>query len=137
MIKYRFLAKLKPNIFLITIDSLRADKTFGQSKSSVTPNLDSFISKGTCFTNAFSTADHTGVSWLTILTSLFPINSKINAYNFNSNINSFVKFFKDNNYKTFCFFPDISFFNILKEQFDDSIIYGYSNRDSFLRLRVV
>ena len=134
MIKYRFLAKLKPNIFLITIDSLRADKTFGQNKSSVTPNLDSFISKGTYFTNAFSTADHTGVSWLTILTSLFPINSKINAYNFNSSINSFVKFFKDNNYKTFCFFPDISFFNILKEQFDDSIIYGYSNRDSFLRL---
>ena len=134
MIKYRFLAKLKPNIFLITIDSLRADKTFGQNKSSVTPNLDSFISKGTCFTNAFSTADHTGVSWLTILTSLFPINSKINAYNFNSSINSFVKFFKDNNYKTFCFFPDISFFNILKEQFDNSIIYDYSNRDSFLRL---
>ena len=123
-----------PNIFLITIDSLRADKTFGQNKSSVTPNLDSFISEGTCFTNAFSTADHTGVSWLTILTSLFPINSKINAYNFNSNINSFVKFFKDNNYKTFCFFPDISFFNILKEQFDDSIIYDYSNRDLFLRL---
>ena len=123
-----------PNIFLITIDSLRADKTFGQNKSSVTPNLDSFISEGTCFTNAFSTADHTGVSWLTILTSLFPINSKINAYNFDSSINSFVKFFKDNNYKTFCFFPDISFFNILKEQFDDSIIYDYSNRDSFLRL---
>ena len=123
-----------PNIFLITIDSLRADKTFGQNKSSVTPNLDSFISEGTCFTNAFSTADHTGVSWLTILTSLFPINSKINAYNFNSSINSFVKFFKDNNYKTFCFFPDISFFNILKEQFDNSIIYDYSNRDLFLRL---
>ena len=113
------------------LDSLRADHVYGNNKSSITPNLDLLVSQGTNFTNAFSASDHTGVSWLAIISALFPINSKTNPYKFNSSIKTFVEIFKANNYQTFCFFPDISFFKILSEKFDDSIIYEYSDRDQY------
>ena len=119
------------NIYLILLDSLRADHVYGNNKSSITPNLDLLVSQGTNFTNAFSASDHTGVSWLAIISALFPINSKTNPYKFNSSIKTFVEIFKANNYQTFCFFPDISFFKILSEKFDDSIIYEYSDRDQY------
>ncbi len=45
MIKYRFLAKLKPNIFLLTIDSLRADKIFGKNKSDMLRKISCKMSK--------------------------------------------------------------------------------------------
>ena len=66
------------NVYLILLDSLRADHVFGNKKSSITPNLDLLVSQGTNFTNAFSAADHTGVSWLAVISALFPINSKTN-----------------------------------------------------------
>ena len=119
------------NVYLILLDSLRADHVFGNKKSSITPNLDLLVSQGTNFTNAFSAADHTGVSWLAVISALFPINSKTNPYKFNSSIKTFIEIFKANNYQTFCFFPDISFFKILSEKFDDSIIYEYSDRDQY------
>ena len=119
------------NIYLILLDSLRADHVYGNNKSSITPNLDLLVSQGTNFTNAFSASDHTGVSWLAIISALFPINSKTNPYKFNSSIKTFVEIFKANNYQTFCFFPGISFFKILSEKFDDSIIYEYSDRDQY------
>lgn len=122
---------MKQNIFLILLDSLRTDTILGKNKSCVTPNLDLLISGGTSFTNAFSTADHTGVSWLAILRALFPVTSDVNPYKFSSNIETFIEVFKKNNFKTFCFFPDLSFFKILSEKFDTTLIYEYSNRDQY------
>ena len=43
---------MKHNILFITIDSLRADKVYGQNKSSLTPNMDSLINNGIYFTQA-------------------------------------------------------------------------------------
>ena len=34
---------MKPNILFIVIDSLRADKCYGNEKTSVTPNIDKLI----------------------------------------------------------------------------------------------
>ena len=82
---------MKQNIFLILLDSLRTDTILGKNKSCVTPNLDLLISGGTSFTNAFSTADHTGVSWLAILRALFPVTSDVNPYKFSSNIETFIE----------------------------------------------
>ena len=121
------------NVYLILLDSLRADHVFGNKKSSITPNLDLLVSQGINFINAFSVSDHTGVSWLAIINALFPTNSKINPYKFDSSIKTFIEIFKANNYQTFCFFPDISFFKILSEKFDDSIIYEYSERVQYLK----
>jgi arylsulfatase A-like enzyme len=126
---------MKPNIFLILLDSLRADTIFTKNKTCITPNLDHLISHGTSFTSAFSTADHTGISWLAILRAIFPSISNVNPYKFDSNIETFVEIFKENNFKTFCFFPDISFFNILSKKFDDSLIYEYSEREQYQKFK--
>ena len=40
---------MKPNILLITIDSLKADKIYGPDKSSVTPNIDLLMNNGKYF----------------------------------------------------------------------------------------
>lgn len=122
---------MNPNVYLILLDSLRSDTILGKNKSCKTPNLDFLISKGTSFTNAFSAADHTGVSWLSIIRGIFPITNSINPYKFDSHIETFVKIFKTNGFKTSCFFPDISFCKTLAKQFDNSIIYEYSNRDEY------
>ena len=37
---------MKPNVLLLTIDSLRADKVFGNTKTSLTPNIDNLIKNG-------------------------------------------------------------------------------------------
>ena len=47
---------MKPNIFCLSIDSLRQDKCLGKSKTSVTPNLDKLIQNGTFFNQIVSTA---------------------------------------------------------------------------------
>ena len=73
---------MKPNIFFLVIDSLRADKTYGKKKSSVTPNLDSLISQGTYFKQAISTADQTGLSLGSLFTSRYPFKSGITYFNF-------------------------------------------------------
>ena len=53
---------MKPNVFLLTIDSLRADKVFGNTKTSLTPNIDNLIKNGIYFTQTISSADGTGTS---------------------------------------------------------------------------
>jgi len=45
---------MKPNIFSLLIDSLRADKFYGKEKTSYTPNLDSLIKEGVYFTQAIT-----------------------------------------------------------------------------------
>ena len=46
----------KPNIFFITIDSLRHDHCFGKNRTTKTPNIDSLIRSGAYFTQAISSA---------------------------------------------------------------------------------
>ena len=85
---------MKPNILFLTIDALRADKTFGENKTSYTPNIDSLISKGTFCDQTISAADQTGSSLASIFTSKFPITSGINQFNFTSNTEIMLKKFK-------------------------------------------
>ena len=47
---------MKPNILFLLIDSLRADKCFGDKKTSITPNLDSLIKNGTYFSQTICSA---------------------------------------------------------------------------------
>jgi len=64
---------MRPNIIFFLIDGLRADQVYGQTKTSVTPNIDSLIKKGQYFTNTFSSVDGTILSLRTIFHSNFPI----------------------------------------------------------------
>jgi arylsulfatase A-like enzyme len=62
------------NLLLITIDALRADHLtcLGYSRK-ITPNLDYFADNGVLFTQAISTSHMTPTSFVSMLTSTFPL----------------------------------------------------------------
>ena len=66
---------MKPNILFIVIDSLRADKCYGDKKTSVTPNIDSLIKNGTYFSQTITHAPGTIPCMSSILTGLYPFES--------------------------------------------------------------
>ncbi|GIK15775.1 MAG: hypothetical protein BroJett003_07390 [Planctomycetota bacterium] len=61
------------NLILITIDTLRADRLgcYGYRRAT-SPNLDRFMSRGTRFEWAFSSASYTAPSHISLLTGLYP-----------------------------------------------------------------
>ena len=65
--------KPSPNVFLITIDTLRADHLhcYGYSRNQ-TPALDSLAADGVRFSQAFTPSPITNISHATILTGLLP-----------------------------------------------------------------
>ena len=125
---------MKPNIFLLTIDSLRVDKTIGKSKSSITPNLDSLITNGACFKQAISTADQTGSSLGSLFTSLYPFKSGISYFNFDHNVPNFFDVLKKEGYELNSFVPDISFFQKTTKNFDKNEHYVYDKREDWTQL---
>jgi arylsulfatase A-like enzyme/Flp pilus assembly protein TadD len=63
----------KPNVILITLDTVRADRMgFLGSKFGLTPQLDALASQGVVFEHAYSQAPITPVSHATILTGTYP-----------------------------------------------------------------
>jgi arylsulfatase A-like enzyme/Flp pilus assembly protein TadD len=65
--------KSKPNVFLITVDTLRADHVHCYGDRDIqTPALDSLAQDGIRFTEAFTPAPITNSSHTTILTGLLP-----------------------------------------------------------------
>ena len=125
---------MKPNIFFLVIDSLRADKTYGKKKSSVTPNLDSLISQGTYFKQAISTADQTGLSLGSLFTSRYPFKSGITYFNFDHSIPNIFDVLKNEKYELNSFVPDLSFFKKMTEKFDKNEYYTYDKRGDWLQL---
>ena len=125
---------MKPNILFLVIDSLRADKVYGKKKSSITPNLDSLISRGTYFKQAISTADQTGLSLGSLVTSLYPFKSGISYFNFDHNVPNFFNLLKNEGYELNSFVPDLSFFKKMTEKFNQNEYYVYDKKDDWLRL---
>src|SRR5215208_8400643 len=67
------LAQRNPNVVLITLDTVRADRMgFLGSTRALTPALDAFARTATVFTRAYAQAPITTVSHATILTGLYP-----------------------------------------------------------------
>ena len=125
---------MQPNIFLLTIDSLRFDKTFGENKSSVTPNLDSLIDNGAYFRQAIATADQTGLSLGSLFTSLYPFKSGISYFQVDHNVPNFFQLLQRENYKLHSFVPDLSFFKKLTKNFEKNEYYVYNDRENWLQL---
>lgn len=66
-------AAAKPNLILITLDSVRADRAgFLGSKSKLTPNLDRLAAESIAFEHAYAQAPGTVVSHAAILTGSYP-----------------------------------------------------------------
>jgi len=116
---------MKPNILFIVIDSLRADKCYGNRKTSVTPNIDSLISDGVYFTQAFSSAAATTLAVSSILTGLYPCHNGMGGKTYDkldSKILNYVKVLKDNGYNTYSSTPQIAT--------DFGLTYDFENIDS-------
>jgi len=70
-----------PNIVLITLDSVRADRmTFLGSKAKLTSNLDSISAESMIFEQAYSQAPLTIVSHATILSGTYPQTHSMNEF---------------------------------------------------------
>lgn len=64
----------KPNIVLLSIDTLRADEVGCINPASkLTPNLDKFAKEGKVYTNCFSQGPRTPSSFPSIMTSTYPL----------------------------------------------------------------
>ncbi len=63
---------MKPNILYLDIDSFRADRFYGKTKTSKTPNIDSLRKSSTYFDQTIVSADGTIISLNSIFTGLFP-----------------------------------------------------------------
>ncbi len=125
---------MKPNILFLVIDSLRADKTYGKKKSSLTPNLNSLISQGTYFKQTISTADQTGLSLGSLFTSKYPFKTGITYFHFDHDIPNIFDILKDEKYELHSFVPDLSFFKKMTEKFDKNEYYVYDKRGDWLQL---
>ena len=102
---------MQPNILFIVIDSVNANKFYGQSKHSVTPNIDKLMKNGQYFSQAISSADGTILSWASMLTGLHPFKTGIRSEKLNkvnSNVQNCFQIFKDNGYHFFSQAPFVS-----------------------------
>ena len=124
----------KPNIFLITIDSLRSDHCFGSNRTAQTPNIDNLINNGVYFTQAISSADQTGTSLASIYTGLSPSTSGLTHFNFSKEVKTYFNYFKEYGYYTSGCFPDHDFFINLGSNLDEKYFYVYSKLDSWKNL---
>jgi len=74
-------ASTPPNIILITLDTVRADRMgFLGSQRKLTPNLDALARQSVVFTRAYSQVPLTTASHATILTGTYPQFHKVNDF---------------------------------------------------------
>lgn len=101
---------MKFNIFLLAVDSFRADKCFGESKTSITPNIDNLINKGVYFSQAISSAGQTIPSIASLFTGIYPFISSTREdthhYVMNPNVPCMLEDLKDNEYELHAIVPD-------------------------------
>jgi arylsulfatase A-like enzyme len=99
------------------------DKFFGDSKTSITPNLDKLISNGTYFSQAISSAASTLKASSSIITGNFPQKTTSDpktSFVLNKELNTIARQLKKNNYHTFATVPEIFSFTGLIDDYDDS-----------------
>lgn len=101
---------MKPNILFLVIDSLRSDRFYGKSKSSVTPNIDKLIEKGALFTNTISSIPATKRATSCILTSLHPFKTgseNDNFFRISDSLKTHFSILKENGYYVVATVPEV------------------------------
>ena len=90
-----------PNVFLLVIDSLRADAAYGEHIP--TPNLDRFARSGTAFRQCVSTTTSTTPSFSSILTGCYPPKHGVRGlqgYQLNAGVTTMAEAFSAAGYHT-------------------------------------
>lgn len=125
---------MKPNILILSIDSLRFDKIFGNNKSAVTPNIDKIIKKGIMFSQAISSADATGSSIGSMFHAKFSFRTGSTQHKIDSDMLEYLHILKNNDYNIYATVPNFNFFLTLTENFTEVDAYEYYKRQSWLQL---
>ena len=98
--------KQKPNILLISIDSLRADhlSLYGYAKET-SPHLTELSFDGIVYENAFTAANWTGAAITSILTGQYPTchGYTHKRYYLDNGEDSIASILQNNGYETVCF----------------------------------
>jgi len=98
----------KHNILFVLVDSLRADKLFGDAKTANTPNIDKLIKNGVYFEQAITCADGTMLSLASMFTGLYPFHTGLDGKSFNKFSSKTRTYFNDlrkNGYQVFAKIP--------------------------------
>ncbi len=115
---------MKPNILFIVVDSFRADKCYGNSKTSITPNLDSLINSGVYFSQNITSAGATIPSTLSILTSLYPFEVVVRGgrhFKLNPQVTTYIKKLIEFGYNAYAIMPELEASMDLYQVFKDNI----------------
>jgi len=101
---------MRPNIFFLVIDSLRADRCHGQKRSSKTPNIDNLLKNGVYFEQAISSIPSTGAAVSTIFTGLYPFKTGMSGgyQKLDPKINTYVKILKKYGYHNYATSPELA-----------------------------
>ncbi len=92
---------MPPNVFMLVIDSLRADAVFGPQVA--TPNIDRYIEAGAAFRQCVCSSTTTTPSFSSILTGCYPPRHGVRGlqgYRLNSAIATIAEAFSDTGYQT-------------------------------------
>ncbi len=122
---------MKPNLLFLVIDSFRADKCYGDKKTSITTNLDGLIEKGIYFSQMISSAPASIPAVSSILTGLFPFKSlylENNVYNLRKDVPNVVGILKNSGYHTIATIPSILKLMNLDHVFDE--IHSYDDQST-------
>ena len=122
-------------IFLITIDTLRADHlgTYGYPRG-LSPFLDSLAEKGVVFTDAQSSISHTAPSLASMFTGLQPAQHRLlrNGQRLAPAILSLAEVLKEKGYNTAAFTP-LRFLRGVSQGFDHFPLNKYDSAPGILR----
>lgn len=110
--------KLKPNVIFLVIDSFRSDRFFGDTKSSITPNLDKLRNSGSYFSQNISSADGTILSLNTIFTGFFPCTTGTREKKINLEIHNYFSILKKSGYSIYSIHPKLTSFSSLSNLSD-------------------
>lgn len=118
----------KPNILLLLIDSLRADRLYQTKfKTAKTPNMDSLIKNGICFSQAISSSDGTVFSMVTVLTGSYPYKTKVASnrlHKIHSKVKTYVTLLRESGYNTYSITYDTTGVHRFAQDFEHKTPYS-------------
>lgn len=128
----------KPNVLLVSIDSLRSDhlSCYGY-KRNTSPTIDELAKEGVLFSKAFAQSSHTATSLSTILTSTLPHTHSLLewGYTLNPNLSTIAEVLKSKGYKTMFVGSGINNLHGFNKGFD--IFYVSDNNSHSISSRII
>ena len=117
---------MKPNILFILVDGLRADQTFGNERTCLTPNIDMLTKNGTYFEQAISSADGTMLNLNSIFNSLRPHKTGVRAKNLILTNMNYITQLRDYGYHISGLVPKLTAYSSLIDYFkNDKTTYNH------------